>query len=122
MEESYDLSLFNRYHNDPEAYLIAVRLKRLSLLKLLYAKGVPVINIPFMRVCNIASLIGDVECLKFAHTIGFDIDSMTMFNANHSLECVEYLHSQNCPWDSTIYHDCILPVMKYAHSQNCPWD
>ena len=50
-------------------------------------------------LCAISALAGNIECLKYFHTIGYEWDENTCKNAvkNNHLECLIYAYENGCP-------------------------
>lgn len=78
-------------------------------------------------ICSIAAKNGHLDCLMFAHEIGFAWNRNTCYLAASKghLECLQFAYENECPWDSltcTYAAKGHLNCLVYAHQNNCPWD
>ena len=74
-----------------------------------------------------AAKYGEIECLKYAHEIGFNWNEDTCSNAAAygNLECLQYAHENGCPWNenttASAAESGYIECLKYAHENGCPW-
>lgn len=94
----------------------------LECLKYIYSKLPSIdINIPLCEwtACE------NVECLKFARSLGYHWDESTceLAATSDNLECLKYAHENNCPWDdkiaiaASVYGS--IKCLKYAIHHGC---
>ena len=87
---------------------------------------------------------GQIECLKYLHSIGCTMNEYTMKYASGNtedlknpitknveispnyLECVKFLHSIGCPWNKEATDHAAYngnhQTLQYLHENGCPWD
>ena len=76
------------------------------------------------NICNNLSLNNVKFAVNNKHKLYIYITNIVTINGN--LECLKYLHENNCPWSATtcrfaaMYGE--LECLKYLHENNCPWD
>ena len=80
--------------------------------------------------CQVAAMLGRLDCLKYMHENGCPWDALTCLIAamRGHLDCLKYAHENGCPWDVKGLTCQIaamrghLECLKYAHENGCPWD
>lgn len=77
--------------------------------------------------CAYAAMNGQLGCLDYAHTNGCPWDSKTCeYAAYDSIECLIYAHIHGCPWNSKVCDNAIsqgrLNIFEYAIENGCPCD
>eukprot|EP00051_Salpingoeca_urceolata_P023558 m.400314 g.400314 ORF g.400314 m.400314 type:complete len:132 (-) comp20114_c4_seq2:2675-3070(-) len=89
--------------------------------------------IPEPGLAAAAARSGSLDALRLLVTThGCEVDEETMASAAQagsvhvSLECLQYLLEQKCPWDTrATFHAARLghlPVLKFLHENGCPFD
>ena len=80
------------------------------------------------NTCNKAALVGDLDCLKYAHENGCEWNRWIPANAslNGHLDCLKYAHENGCEWDNYTTSNATLndhlDCLKYAHENGCEWN
>ncbi|GFH47598.1 hypothetical protein CTEN210_04073 [Chaetoceros tenuissimus] len=80
-----------------------------------------------------AASSGSVEMIKFIQEKTHPQSNETVFAAaaeSGSIEMLEYYHENNCPFDSSAYHDAfenkdkakVIQTLKFLHQHGCRWD
>jgi hypothetical protein len=96
---------------------------KLDCLKFAYEHGAPLPNFVSAGACS----GGNLECLIYACEKGCQVDeNNSRLAASRSLECLEYLHSIQCPMDvyTSIYaaKEFKLDCLRFALEHGCPFE
>jgi hypothetical protein len=77
-------------------------------------------------ICCAAASQGYIKVLKFLHGNGFPLTTEVCVKAVAYLDCIKYLHENNCKWDEKVFAAAAefapMNVMVYLHHNKCPWD
>lgn len=78
------------------------------------------------RLSMIAATHGQLECLKYLHSVGHPMIGMFCAVNNGHFNCADYFHSNGCELEPFYFNHAIkkesLELLEWLHEKKCPYN